>query len=368
MGTSQRAKIGLKEIAAMQPHSILWDQEVRGFCARRQFDVVTYSVVFRTRTGIQRWWKIGRHGVFTPHLARQAAKEILRDVSLGKDPGAELRALRSAPTLAELCDEYEQRANGKKASTTKSDASRIKLHIRPKLGKLKVVAVTSEQVETFMNSLTPGSAKWIIGLLGSIFSYAVKRKLCATNPVNGIDKPADRKKLRRLSDVEYAQLGAALSNVSQIAADIFKLLAISGWRSSEWRLLKWSEVDLPRQIATLSDTKTGTSIRPLSKTAIQIIEAQPRNGEFVFAYEHGRPVSNLRPHWMRLGMPSDVTPHSLRHSFASLSADMGYSDNVIAGMLGHSRNSITSRYIHLDRALIESADKVATETLRLMRH
>ena len=66
-------------------------------------------------------------------------------------------------------------------------------------------------------------------------------------------------------------------------------------------------------------------------------------------------------------MPSDVTPHVLRHSFASLSADMGFSDNVIAGMLGHARSSITSRYIHLEKALIEAADKVAAETLRLMR-
>jgi hypothetical protein len=36
-------------------------------------------------------------------------------------------------------------------------------------------------------------------------------------------------------------------------------------------------------------------------------------------------------------------------------------------MLGHARSSITSRYIHLEKALIESADSVAAETLRLMR-
>ena len=34
----------------MQPNTILWDQEVRGFVARRQFcDVVTFSVVYRTK-------------------------------------------------------------------------------------------------------------------------------------------------------------------------------------------------------------------------------------------------------------------------------------------------------------------------------
>ena len=34
----------------MQPNTILWDQEVRGFVARRQFsDVITFSVVYRTK-------------------------------------------------------------------------------------------------------------------------------------------------------------------------------------------------------------------------------------------------------------------------------------------------------------------------------
>ena len=64
-------------------------------------------------------------------------------------------------------------------------------------------------------------------------------------------------------------------------------------------------------------------------------------------------------------MPSDVTPHVLRHSLASLAADMGFSDNVISGLLGHSRNSVTSRYVHLERSLIEAADKVANETAAL---
>jgi hypothetical protein len=67
-------KINAKAIAAMQTNSILWDQEVRGFCARRQFsDIITYSVVFRTQEQTQRWMKLGRHPILTPHLARQEA-------------------------------------------------------------------------------------------------------------------------------------------------------------------------------------------------------------------------------------------------------------------------------------------------------
>jgi integrase len=116
------------------------------------------------------------------------------------------------------------------------------------------------------------------------------------------------------------------------------------------------------------DTKSGMSVRPLGKIAVEIIGSQPKNDDFVFSYERGRPVSNLRPHFLKLEMPDDVSPHTLRHSFASLAADMGHSDNTIASLLGHSRGSITSRYMHLaDRSLIAAADSVALETLRLMK-
>jgi hypothetical protein len=50
MGNSYRVRIGSREIAAMQPNTILWDLEVKGFVARRQHsDVITFSVVYRTR-------------------------------------------------------------------------------------------------------------------------------------------------------------------------------------------------------------------------------------------------------------------------------------------------------------------------------
>jgi site-specific recombinase XerD len=70
---------------------------------------------------------------------------------------------------------------------------------------------------------------------------------------------------------------------------------------------------------------------------------------------------------MKLKMPSDVSPHVLRHSFASLGADLGLADSTIAGLIGHKQQSITSRYLHLDKVLISAANMVAAETTRLMR-
>jgi integrase len=362
-----KAKIGLREIAAQPPGPFLiWDREVRGFCARRQLsETITYSVVFRTQEGTQRWMKIGRHPILTPHLARQRAIEVLRDVTLGKDPAGERHALRNALTVSQLCDEYSARENGKKPATVMSDNSRIKLHIKPKLGKYRVISVTSDMVETFMHSMSAASGRRTVGLLGSIFTWAVKRKLVAVNPVRGIEKPKDTKRTRRLSNEEYAQFSKALDG--SMISDIFLLLAVTGWRSGEAKNLRWEECDLERNIVTLGDTKTGVSVRPLSNIAIEIIKRQKHNGApYVFEYKNGRPVHSLRSYWLKLGMDRTIVPHCLRHSYASLGADLGLSDSTIAGLIGHKQQSITSRYLHLDKSLINAANMVAIETLRLM--
>lgn len=73
-----------------------------------------------------------------------------------------------------------------------------------------MASITSEQIEDFMHSLSVGSQARAIGLLGVMFTWAVKRKLRPDNPVRGIDKPADVKRNRRLSEGEYAQLARLL--------------------------------------------------------------------------------------------------------------------------------------------------------------
>jgi integrase len=371
---SVKGKIGLKLIAA-QPTGpfLIWDTELRGFNVRRQFsDAITYSVIYRAQDGRQHWLKIGRHGVWTPMQAREKAREALLAVDLGKDPSAEKIALRSGATVAELCDDYladmdAHKLNGKAASTKKADRSRIEKHIKPKLGKVRVTAITQYQIETFMNQCTPGSAKRLMQILGAIFSFGIKKGLRTDNPCKGIVKPPDVCRTRRLSEAEYAQLQKAIDGVPNTTiANVFLTLAVTGWRSSEVNHLRWSELDLPRQIANLEDTKSGRSVRPLSTEAVKIIEAQPRNGEYVFPLRDG-PMTNLNQNFVKLGLSREITPHVLRHSFASLGADLGLADSTIAGLIGHKQQSITSRYLHLDKALISAANTVAAETLKLMR-
>jgi integrase len=117
-----------------------------------------------------------------------------------------------------------------------------------------------------------------------------------------------------------------------------------------------------------------TELRPLSKAARDVLQELPRLGELVFPASVGsgeKPMRGFHKIWMRLAarsnLPRDITPHILRHSFASIAADLGFSELTIAALLGHRKASITSKYVHhADAVLLQAADTVADRIAELM--
>jgi site-specific recombinase XerD len=99
---------------------------------------------------------------------------------------------------------------------------------------------------------------------------------------------------------------------------------------------------------------------------------QRTNDGYVFAATRGDGhMTGFRKLWDRISrlgdLSADVTPHVLRHSFASLAGDLGYSEPTIAALIGHKGHSITSRYVHsADAVLLAAADAVANRTAQLM--
>ncbi|SIS86663.1 site-specific integrase [Paracoccus saliphilus] len=412
----ERKRIGLRDIRALQRGQTIYDASVTGFGARRQrSEAVSYIVVYRTAEGRQRMQTIGRHGSpWTPDEAREEARRILGEVAQGRDPAADRRNKREAPTISDLTDIYmadaengrllTRRGIAKKPSTIATDRSRIDAHIKPLLGSMKVAAVSRNDVKKFMAAVAEGkthrrvrldkpraisnvrggkgSASRTVGLLGALFTYAQEKGWRDDNPVRGVTRYADGKRNRRLSAAEYKSLGDALHGLSVAehgaiwpdAIACVRFLALTGWRRGEALNLRWRAVDLETRTATLHDTKTGASIRPLSHRACDVLQAMVRGepGALVFRPARGNTIMSGLPKYMKkivavAGLPPDVTAHVLRHSFASVAADGGASELTIAALLGHRAGSVTSRYTHhADAVLLAAADKVADKIAEAM--
>ena len=399
------AKLTKRVVDAAESRSsdyFIWDEELPGF-GLRQFKSGKRSYLVQYRAaGRTRRYTIGLHGAWTPETARKKARSLLGRIAQGENPAEERRLDAKAITVKELCTQYLKDAeNGlvlgkgrrpKKASTILIDRSRIHRHIIPLLGTRRVKDITPSDINRFIRDVISGKTKAdvktkargraivrggagtaarAVGLLGGILTYAIEHGIIERNPVHGVRKPADRVKTRRLSEQDYRVLrkilnGAVTDDRFRLAVPIIRLLALTGCLRGEGVNLKWTELDAENSCLRLSDSKEGASVRPIGLPVLDLLEAQrsESHGVFVFAgTEEEKPLVGFPKYWKRLFKDTvleNLTPHVLRHSFASVANDLGFTEATIAALMGHSKVTVTSRYIHaIDTALVMAADTVS---------
>lgn len=401
------AKLTKRVVDAAESRSsdyFVWDEELPGFGLRvfksgKRSYLVQYRAAGRTRR-----YTIGLHGPWTPETARKKARSLLGEIAEGENPAEQRRLDAKAVTIKELCTQYLKDAeNGlvlgkgrrpKKVSTIVIDKSRIHRHIIPLLGTRRVKDITSSDINRFIRDVISGktradvktkargraivrggagTAARAVGLFGGILTYAIEHGIIDRNPVHGVRKPADRVKTRRLSEQDYRVLGKLLNGALtddrfRLAVPIIRLLALTGCRRGEGVSLKWTEFDAENSCLRLSDSKEGASVRPIGLPVLDLLEAQRseqhQHSNLVFAgTEEEKPLVGFPKYWKKLLKESvlgDLTPHVLRHSFASVANDLGFTEATIAALMGHSKGTVTSRYIHaVDTALMMAADTVS---------
>jgi integrase len=362
-----------------------WDSVLTGFGLKvtvtgRKVYVCQYRVG-GGRRGLSRRYTIGVHGSpWTLDQARTEAKRVLGLAASGNDPAALRQLGRAALTVGELCDLYlAEGCATKKASTIATDLGRIERHIKPLLGRTRVVDVSRADIERFLRDVAEGRTKAdvrtrprgraivdggrgtatrTVGLLGGMFSFAVARGMRADNPIRGVKRFPDRKSERFLSPAELAKLGEALSSLelegtNTMALSIIRLLALTGARKSEIAKLKWGEVDLEHARLRLNDSKSGQKSISLGAPAVQMLGAleRPDDSQFVFPSVSGQQAfQGVDKVWRevrrRAGFPQ-LRLHDLRHSYVSMGLAAGDALPVIGALLGHSDVKTTARYAHL---------------------
>lgn len=414
---ARKTKFTIASIESLPPNHTLYDDANKGLglLARRQrSEAITYSIEYRDGQGGTRWYKIGRHGVpWTPEMARVEAKRLKADIDRGIYPHTTREEARQAITVRELCEQYMaaaqtgrstallRRGRVKKASTLATDGSRISSHIVPLLGDKIVAEVKGQDIDRWLNQVAEGktrqrvkldrphafsnvrggkgTATRTLSLLSAIMSYAVRQGHRPDNPCRGVQGFEEKQRTRRLSDHEFGCLGRALDAafdkkmVWLPAIEATRFIALTGWRLGEVLNLQWTDVDVPKRTAILGDTKTGRSVRPLSTLALAIIDRQQKIGSspYVFSSAKGTPMSGFRSMWLRIlalaDIPAEIVPHTLRHSFASVAADLNFSEPTIGALIGHKGQTITSRYIHsADTVLLAASDQVSVRISELL--
>lgn len=390
----------------------IWDPSLSGFGLRIEpTGRKTFVARYRAgggRTGILRQKTLGRYGTLTVEEARALARKLLGSAAAGGDPVGDSTAARKAGvTVSEICDWYLAEARtgrilGRRGKPIKplmlaTDQGRIDAHVRPLIGKKRVQTLTLRDIKEMQADIATGktarapSGKRPRGgvptggggaggrtfaMLRAIFEHAVRRGLIASNPAKGARKIANQKRKFRLSLDQIRVLGAAMGDVaneteSPTALAAIRLFLLSGFRRGEVLGLR-PEWIIPSGGIDFPDTKAGPQVRPLGRAAMEVIKAQVRvvgdSSEWVFPAERGNGhfigVRKVLARISKSAGLSAVTPHVLRHSFASVAAEIDFSELTIAGLLGHSAGSVTAGYVHLDAALLTAADRVAAARAR----
>jgi integrase len=386
----------------------LWDRELAGFGLRVEVSgAVTFVVRYRAggggRSAPRRFFTIGRYGALTVKEARVEAKAILGGVAKGDDPAGERSKRRRETTVSALVDLYERegcfvqrgirQGVPMKERTKAYTLARLRHHVVPLLGRKRVSEIDAGDIERFVRDVASGktardeklgprkriivrggegAARKVVRDLSAVFSFAIRRGITESNPVQkAAIRKTDNRRERYLSLEEVARLGRAFNELAKEGANakaiaIARLWALTGCRRDEIAALRWPELDLKRGLLVLNESKTGKSVRPLGLAAIKLLRRIKRSdkSDYVFPAESGpghyQGVKGLWPRMVKKAKLPGVTPHTLRHTMGSTAVSSGEALMMAGAILGHANPRSTAIYAHvqLDPSK-KSANRVA---------
>lgn len=216
-------------------------------------------------------------------------------------------------------------------------------------------------------------ARHLVTLRG-FYKFLAQEKLIALNPTELIEIPKSGLHLPEVLNVD--EIAALLNAPDPTKANgvrdraMLELAYASGLRVSELTNLKVANLSLEAGFLRVLGKGSKERVVPFggaANTAVQLYLETARPvllkgflSEYLFVARHGKPITRqafwkqLRIYAAKAGIKSGLSPHSLRHSFATHLLEGGADLRAVQMMLGHSDISTTQIYTHITRERLKS--------------
>lgn len=234
---------------------------------------------------------------------------------------------------------------------------------------LDVVTVARQDLRGFVadlsrEGLSPSSVGRVISAARGFYKFLMLDGHIKKHPAEDLDTPQKGFYLPRfLSEYEIERLFGAPDVSGEIGLRdraILELMYASGLRVSEAVSLRIFDVDIDAGILTCMGKGNKTRKVPLGKSAVEwlrrylIWRRKKKSGEIdnLFVSSLGKPLTRQIIHklvsdYAKQVELEDVSPHTLRHSFATHLLQHGADSRSVQAMLGHADISTTQIYTHI---------------------
>jgi integrase len=343
-------KDNVLSLISNKPDAIFFDDAMPGFGVRVRGEMRTYVAQYRF-DGRQRRVSLGDVRKVPLADARKAAQRHFAHAVLGQDEAARKAAERGKPTVGHVIDLYLDARQGKVRPATLREITRyLRVSWQPlhymKVGKVERadVAVGLKRIAKESGATSADRAR---AALSTLFVWAMREGMAEANPVMNTNQQApESRRDRVLTADEFAAIWRALPDNDY--GRIVRLLALTGCRREEIGGLRWSEVDLAKQVITLPAARCKNKREHrvyLSDAAMAVLADCPRRAErdLLFGQSAG-PFSG----WSQARASLDVAVtkaegktlapwrlHDVRRSVATGMAELGVLPHIVEQVLNH---------------------------------
>lgn len=324
------------------------------------------------------WWVVWFEKTGKRHREKAGTKSMA--LELYQDRKSDARREKKFPenmrqgdvSLREIASDYLDAVRGSRVKTARRIERRLAEALAI-LGPVAANAVGKEDLERLKLKLGSG-ARTVTRKAASVNRYLQDLKAVYFNAMASDSPKVERtpffkvkllkennKRTRELTPEEEFRLFHTLPSDPPILRPYFRFLLETGARAGEACQLRWAQIRWADGGAELPETKAGeTQYLTLSRAALALLKALPRNGAHVFCWPDGRPLTvDYTTHafhkaTVAAGIPN-LRQHDLRHGFAIRRLRGGANLVAVSGLLRHASTRMTERYLHLTRADLRAA-------------